>query len=418
MIERRNNLTRILSPDAQPRKANMQTIETANFPIKAWVDGVEFEDSARRQVENIASLPFIHSHIAVMPDVHMGIGATVGSVIPTIGAIVPAAVGVDIGCGMIAQRTSLRAGDLPDDLRPIRDAIEATIPVGFQMHEHVPSSINHAFARLKPRLDAVLAKAPSITNGDKARRQLGTMGGGNHFCEVTVDTDGFVWLVIHSGSRGIGNRIGTYFIERAKTEMQKAGIGLLDRDLAYLTENTESFNDYVEAVGLAQDYAQTSRSLMMERGLAALRHEKLGLPKFALTGRNVNCHHNYVARERHFGADVFVTRKGAVRAGLGELGIIPGSMGARSYIVRGLGNPESFESCSHGAGRRMGRNEAKRNLTLDDLARETAGVECRKDAGVLDEAPSAYKSIEAVMNAQRDLVEIVHEFKQVVCVKG
>lgn len=395
----------------------MQIIETAAKPIKAWVDGVEFDENARKQVENMASLPFVHSHVAVMPDVHVGIGATVGSVIPTVGAIVPAACGVDIGCGLIAQRTSLREEQLPDSLRDIRHEIERTIPVGFAMHKHVPASVESAWETLARDFVKIVAKYPKINN-DKALEQLGTMGGGNHFCEMTIDTEGFVWFVIHSGSRGIGNRIGSFFIERARREMEKAGIGLPDRDLAYLTENTESFNDYVEAVDWAQRYAKANRDLMMQRLLQALRHPKVGLPAFELSERAVNCHHNYVARERHFGEDVYVTRKGAVRAGKGELGIIPGSMGARTFVVRGKGNPESFESCSHGAGRRMGRKEAERRLTLADLERETAGVECRKDRGVLDEAPSAYKSIDAVMVAQSDLVEIVHELRQVVCVKG
>jgi tRNA-splicing ligase RtcB len=395
----------------------VQIIETAAKPIKAWVDGVEFDENARKQVENMASLPFVHSHVAVMPDVHVGIGATVGSVIPTVGAIVPAACGVDIGCGLIAQRTSLREEQLPDSLRDIRHEIERTIPVGFAMHKHVPASVESAWETLARDFVKIVAKYPKINN-DKALEQLGTMGGGNHFCEMTIDTEGFVWFVIHSGSRGIGNRIGSFFIERARREMEKAGIGLPDRDLAYLTENTESFNDYVEAVDWAQRYAKANRDLMMQRLLQALRHPKVGLPAFELSERAVNCHHNYVARERHFGEDVYVTRKGAVRAGKGELGIIPGSMGARTFVVRGKGNPESFESCSHGAGRRMGRKEAERRLTLADLERETAGVECRKDRGVLDEAPSAYKSIDAVMVAQSDLVEIVHELRQVVCVKG
>jgi tRNA-splicing ligase RtcB len=395
----------------------MQVIETASKPIKAWVDGVEFDENARKQVENMASLPFIHSHVAVMPDVHVGIGATVGSVIPTIGAIVPSAVGVDIGCGMIAQRTSLREEQLPDSLRPIRHEIERTIPVGFAQHKRVPKEVEDVWVRLATDFAKIVAKYPKLDTG-KAPEQLATMGGGNHFCEMTIDTEGFVWFVIHSGSRGIGNRIGTFFIERARREMEAAGVVLADRDLAYLTENTQSFDDYVEAVGWAQRYARANRDLMMQRLIQSLRHPNVGLPPFELTETAVNCHHNYVAREHHFGADVYVTRKGAVRAGAGELGIIPGSMGARSFIVRGKGNPESFESCSHGAGRRMGRKEAERRLTLADLERETAGVECRKDKGVLDEAPSAYKSIEAVMAAQADLVEIVHEFRQVVCVKG
>jgi tRNA-splicing ligase RtcB len=395
----------------------VKTFTNAKHPIKAWVDGVEFEPAAKRQVENMASLPFIHSHVAVMPDVHVGIGATVGSVIPTIGAIVPAAVGVDIGCGMVAQRLTLRHEDLPDNLAPIRDAIERAIPVGFAAHKEVPALVAAAWSALEATHNKIVSKYPKIGNR-KATQQLGTMGGGNHFCELTVDTEGFVWLVIHSGSRGIGNRIGTFFIDRAKREMERLGVSLLDRDLAYLTENTESFNDYVEAVDWAQSYARANRDLMVGQALRALGAEKLGLPAFELKETAVNCHHNYVAREHHFGANVFITRKGAVRAGAGDLGIIPGSMGAHSYIVRGKGNPESFESCSHGAGRRMGRKEAERRLTLADLQRETAGIECRKDAGVLDEAPSAYKSIEAVMAAQSDLVDIVHEFRQVICVKG
>ena len=395
----------------------MQVIETAGKPIKAWVDGVEFDENARKQVENMASLPFVHSHVAVMPDVHVGIGATVGSVIPTIGAIVPAAVGVDIGCGMIAQRTSLREEQLPDSLRGIRHEIERTIPVGFAAHKRIPAEVESAWVQLASDFAKIAAKYPKLDTG-KAPEQLATMGGGNHFCEMTIDTEGFVWFVIHSGSRGIGNRIGSLFIERARAEIEAAGIALVDRDLAYLTENTQSFNDYVEAVGWAQRYAKANRDLMMQRLIESLRHPNVGLPSFELTERAVNCHHNYVARERHFGADVYVTRKGAVHAGEGELGIIPGSMGARSFIVRGKGNPESFESCSHGAGRRMGRKEAERRLTLADLERETAGIECRKDKGVLDEAPSAYKSIEAVMAAQADLVAIVHDFRQVVCVKG
>jgi tRNA-splicing ligase RtcB len=395
----------------------MQTITTSVHPVKAWIDGVEFEESARQQVAAMASLPFVHSHIAIMPDVHMGIGATVGSVVPTLGAIVPAAVGVDIGCGMVAQRTTLRATDLPDDLGPLRHEIERSVPVGFALHRNVPASVDRAWAPLAAGLDAILAKHPKVAT-KSPRAQLATLGGGNHFIEIVLDETDAVWVVLHSGSRGIGNRIGTYFIERAKEEMQRLGIGLVDRDLAYLSEDTAHFDDYVEAVSWAQDYAKTNRGVMLERVLGAMRDPKLGLPSFALAERAVDCHHNYVAREHHFGANVFVTRKGAVRAGLGELGIIPGSMGARSYIVRGKGNADSFESCSHGAGRRMGRKEAARRYTVADLERQTAGVECRKDAGVIDETPAAYKDIDAVMAAQSDLVDIVHTLKQIVCVKG
>jgi tRNA-splicing ligase RtcB len=396
----------------------VEVIETAGAPVKAWVDGVEFDEGARKQVANMAALPFVHSHVAVMPDVHLGRGATVGSVIPTIGAIVPAAVGVDIGCGMIAQKLTLRAEDLPTDLRGVRKAIEHVVPVGKASHRDATPAAERAWvADLGERYDRVVERAPKVSTRN-VREQLGTMGGGNHFCELCLDEAGDVWLVLHSGSRGVGNRIGSFYIERAHEELERAGVTIADRDLAHLTEHTPSFDAYVEAVGWAQDYARTNREIMMENALEALRDRKVKLPRFARAETVVNCHHNYVARERHFGADVYVTRKGAVRAGLGELGFIPGSMGARSFVVRGLGNPESFESCSHGAGRRMSRGEAMRRLTLKDLARETQGVECRKDAGVLDEAPSAYKDVDAVMAAQHDLVRIVHTLRQVVCIKG
>jgi tRNA-splicing ligase RtcB len=396
----------------------MQVIETAGHPVKAWVEGVEFDVNARAQVANMAALPFVHSHVAVMPDVHVGKGATIGSVIPTIGAIVPAAVGVDIGCGMIAQKLTLRAEQLPDDLRGIRKAIERVVPVGRGQHRDAVEAANRAWeADLGARYARIVERAPLVSTRN-VREQLGTLGTGNHFSEVSVDERGDVWLVLHSGSRGAGNRIGTFYIERAQQELERAGVAIADRDLAHLTEHTPSFDAYVEAVGWAQDYARLNREIMMDNALAALRDPKVKLPRFARAETVVNCHHNYVARERHFGADVFVTRKGAVRAGLGELGFIPGSMGARSFVVRGLGNPDSFESCSHGAGRRMSRGEARNRLTLTDLKRETAGVECRKDAGVLDEAPSAYKDVDAVMRAQHDLVRIVHTLRAVVCIKG
>jgi tRNA-splicing ligase RtcB len=396
---------------------SMKTITTSVHPVKAWIDGVEFDDNARKQVAAMASLPFIHSHIAIMPDVHVGIGATVGSVVPTVGAIVPAAVGVDIGCGMVAQRTTLHANDLPDDLGALRHEIERTVPVGFGAHRHVPASVATAWESLAPGLATIRAKHPKVA-GKSPEAQLATLGGGNHFIEIVLDEEDAVWVVLHSGSRNIGNRIGTYFIDRAKAEMEALGVGLLDRNLAYFTESTQNFDDYIEAVGWAQDFAKSNRALMLERVLGALRDRKLRLPTFGLAERAVNCHHNYVAKEHHFGADVLVTRKGAVRAGKGELGIIPGSMGARSYIVRGKGNPDSFESCSHGAGRRMARGEARNRITLTDLKLQTAGVECRKDKGVIDEAPAAYKDIDDVMAAQRDLVDIVHTLKQIVCVKG
>jgi len=394
----------------------VEIIRTAKHPVYAWTDGVEFEAGAREQVAAMASLPFIHDHIAIMPDVHVGIGATVGSVVPTVGAIVPACVGVDLGCGMVAQRLSLRASDLPDNLRSIRSAIERAIPVGFADHARVPASVETTWESLNPGLDAILAKYPKIDNR-KAMKQLGTLGSGNHLWELEIDTEGYVWIMLHSGSRGIGNRIGSFFISKAKEEMQKAGIGLSDKNLAYLTESTESFEDYVEAVEWAQDYARINREVMLARSLDTLRKMDT-LPPFTLEGKAVQCHHNYISREHHFGRDVYVTRKGAVSAREGELGIIPGSMGARSFIVRGKGNADSFHSCSHGAGRRMSRKEATQRITLADLKRQTEGVECRKDKDVIDETPAAYKDIDAVMEAQRDLVDVVHTLKQVVCVKG
>ena len=394
--------------------------ETGGVPVKAWVEGVPVEWEARAQLERMASLPFVHGHVAVMPDVHLGKGATVGSVIPTKGAIVPAAVGVDIGCGMMAVETSLKAADLPDSLADLRAAVEAAVPVGrgsFTV-ENLPKESDKAWYRsLKGRYETVEAKHPKIASakGQSAALQIGTLGGGNHFVELCLDEADRVWVMLHSGSRGIGNRIGGYFISQAREEMVRQDIHLPDKDLAYLVEGSTLFADYVEAVGWAQDYARANREVMMERVLAVLRQ---AFPDFALGAKAVNCHHNYVEQETHFGAEVWVTRKGAGRAGAGELGIIPGSMGAKSFIVSGKGNPDSFHSCSHGAGRKMSRTAAKKHFSLDDHASATEGVECRKDAGVIDETPGAYKDIDAVMAAQADLVDVVHTLKQVLCVKG
>jgi tRNA-splicing ligase RtcB len=394
-------------------------------PIKAWTNGVPFEDAARTQLVNIAALPFIHKWVAAMPDVHAGKGATVGSVIPTLGAIIPAAVGVDIGCGMMAVRTSLGASDLPDDLRGLRAAIEAAVPHGRTDNggpndrgawHDLPPAQAEAWEALRPGYEAIVELHPKIGRGAQVQH-LGTLGTGNHFIEVCLDEADRVWVMLHSGSRGVGNRIGSYFIELAKREMRRWFVNLPDMDLAYLPQGTEHFVHYVRAVSWAQKYAMVNRELMMRAVVGALRSAGV-LPVFSAELEAVNCHHNYVSTERHYGADVFVTRKGAVRAGKGELGIIPGSMGARSYIVRGKGNPESFESCSHGAGRAMSRTEAKRRFTVEDHAAATAGIECRKDADVIDETPAAYKSIDAVMEAQRDLVEVVYTLRQVLCVKG
>jgi tRNA-splicing ligase RtcB len=402
----------------------MQTIETPNVPINAWVDGVAFEDAARRQVENVASLPFVYRHVAVMPDVHWGMGATVGSVIATQGAIIPAAVGVDIGCGMVAARLDLVASDLPDSLAAMRSHIERAVPHGRTANggpgdrgawKNPPAAVASAWASLKGRFDRIVEKHPKIARSNH-ETHLGTLGTGNHFIELCLDEGQGVWVMLHSGSRGIGNRIGSTFIELAKEDMRRHLVNLPDQDLAYLSEGTTGFDDYVRAVGWAQDFALTNRALMLEATVKAIAGT-LGKP-VAHTEAAVQCHHNYVSREHHFGADVFVTRKGAVRARAGELGIIPGSMGTRSYIVRGKGNPLSFQSCSHGAGRRMSRGEAKRTFTLEDHAKAVEGVECRRDKDVLDETPGAYKPIDAVMEAQKDLVDVVHELKQVLCVKG
>ena len=394
-------------------------------PIKAWTRGVAVEDAARQQLLNVAQLPFIYRWIAAMPDVHWGMGATVGSVIPTKQAIIPAAVGVDIGCGMMALRTTLDASQLPDDLKSIRSAIESAVPHGRTDNggrndrgawKSPPAGQLEIWSQLQPNYAAIVAKHPKLGRGNDLNH-LGTLGTGNHFVEVCLDEENHVWFMLHSGSRGVGNRIGQYFIELAKQDMRKFFVNLPDANLAYLPQGTEHFDDYVTAVHWAQDFAMWNRRLMMDAVVAAVRSSG-AVPEFEMTEDVVNCHHNYVAVENHYGENVFVTRKGAVRAREGDLGIIPGSMGAKSFIVRGKGNPESFHSCSHGAGRSMSRAEAKRRFTVEDHVKATAGVECRKDAEVIDETPAAYKPIEAVMAAQSDLVDVVHTLRQVVCVKG
>ncbi|RRU06523.1 RtcB family protein [Stenotrophomonas sp. 278] len=391
-------------------------------PIKLWTRGVPLEDAAREQLQNIARLPFIHRWIAVMPDVHLGKGATVGSVVPTIGAIVPAAVGVDIGCGMIAARTTLVANDLPDNLAGLRSAIERAVPHGRTVGPRDKGAWNappelaiEGWSQLVADFELICQRHPRLKNTNNLKH-LGTLGTGNHFVEVCLDQEDRVWFMLHSGSRGVGNAIGTHFIELAKQDMRRWMINLPDQDLAYLPEGSEHYGDYVFAVDWAQRYARLNREIMMRHVVEAAR--KVISKPFEAAAEAVNCHHNYVSREHHFGKDVFVTRKGAVSARKGELGIIPGSMGAKSFIVRGLGNADSFNSCSHGAGRVMSRTQARKLITVDEHAKATAHVECRKDAEVVDESPAAYKPIEAVMEAQRDLVEIVHTLRQVVCVKG
>jgi len=393
-------------------------------PVKMWTRGVAVDPKARAQLSRAAQLPFVFKHVAVMPDVHVGIGATVGSVIPTKGAVIPAAVGVDIGCGMMAARTSLFAADLPDNLEGVRSAIEQAVPHGRNVGRGKrdkgswgdPSpEISAAWGTLAERFKRITDKYPRLANTNNVVH-MGTLGTGNHFIELCLDEADQVWVMLHSGSRGVGNAIGSFFIELAKQDMRKWFINLPDENLAYFPEGTDHFDDYVEAVGWAQDFAALNRRTMMVNTIRALR-SVIAKP-FDAELEAINCHHNYVQKENHFGENVLVTRKGAVRAAEGVMGIIPGSMGAKSFIVRGRGNKESFDSCSHGAGRLMSRTEAKKTFTLADHVAATQGVECRKDEGVIDETPAAYKPIESVMAAQADLVEIVHTLKQVVCVKG
>jgi tRNA-splicing ligase RtcB len=392
-------------------------ISEGRVPVKVYTDDVE--PQARQQLVNISRLPIVHHHVAAMPDVHLGIGATVGSVIPTLRAIIPAAVGVDIGCGMMAAGISLTGNDLSErKLSAIFNQITRDIPVGFAQHGERDVR-KQAAKRFEKRLAGILERHPGIGKRVGKRsswaHQMGSLGGGNHFIELCLDESNQAWVMLHSGSRGIGNAIGTYFIALAKKDAEKNQLQLPDRDLAYFPEGAAHFADYIEAVGWAQDYARANRAEMMELVLDALRRH---LPAFDVTGAAVNCHHNYVERERHFGEDVWLTRKGAIRAREGELGIIPGSMGTRSYIVRGRGSVESFHSCAHGAGRRMSRTAAQKQFSIRDLEDQTEGVVCRKDKGVLDEIPGAYKDIDEVMANQSDLVEVVHTLKQVLCVKG
>jgi tRNA-splicing ligase RtcB len=396
--------------------------EEGSRPIKAWTD---VEDDALAQARNLARLPFVDRHgIALMPDCHLGKGTTVGTVIATDKAIIPAAVGVDIGCGMNAVRLSLKASDLPDSLLAVRRQIERDVPLGAGGSRKKPVALGklslvlnegRGYKRWFGRF-AQSRKTDEISLLKKAESQLGTLGAGNHFIELCTDENQDVWVMLHSGSRGIGNMIGSYFIEKARRRMERLSIHLPDGDLAWLAEGEDDFDDYVEAVNWAQDYALENRRIMMETTIAALRRH---IPiNFTLTKEAINCHHNYVEKETHFGRNLWVTRKGAIRARMDDLGIIPGSMGQRSYIVRGKGEPESYCSCSHGAGRKMSRGQARRIFTVADLVQQTKGVECRKDKMVLDEIPSSYKDLDEVMANQADLVEVVHTLKAVMCVKG
>ena len=394
-----------------------QVLLDQRVPVKIWTHDVD--ERSMEQLNNIAKMPFIHHHVAAMPDVHLGIGATIGSVIATHKAIIPAAVGVDLGCGMVAARLSLTAKDLDEkSLKKVFDQISRDVPVGRGQHDDnrvLVATAKPFEAGLKSLTDRHPELLKTFGKFSKWINQMGTLGGGNHFIEVCLDETDQVWVMLHSGSRGIGNAIADHFIKLARKDMERWMIQLPDRDLAYFPEGTEHFADYVEAVHWAQEYARQNRQSMLELVLSALaRH----LPPFEVTTEVVNCHHNYIAKEHHFGSDVWVTRKGAIRARLGDIGIVPGSMGARSYIVAGKGNPDSFNSSAHGAGRRMSRTAGEKCFTEADLVEQTAGVICRKDKDVLDEIPGAYKDIDQVMADQNDLTEILHSLKQVVCVKG
>ncbi len=398
---------------------------TSKVPVKSWTRGVPFDENSRKQLLSLAQMPFIHKWIAAMPDVHVGKGATIGSVIPTVGAVIPAAVGVDLGCGMMAAKTSLTANDLPDNLAAMRSAIEKLVPHGRSERRRggrdkgswgdLPDDIAQAWEPLAEGFDRLVENHAFLKSTNNIKH-LGTLGTGNHFVEICIDESGDVWVMLHSGSRGVGNAIGRHFIEKAKKDMQRWFINLPDKDLAYIPEGSEQFGQYISAVSWAQDFARINRETMMKRSIKAMQ-DVMGIP-FTAEVEVVNCHHNYIRKENHYDKNVWVTRKGAVSAREGEMGIIPGSMGAKSFIVRGLGNEEGFCSCSHGAGRVMSRTQAKKEVSLEEHLKATEGVECRKDISVIDETPAAYKAIEKVMQAQDDLVEIVHTLKQVVCVKG
>lgn len=402
-------------------------IKHSNKPIKIWDGGgtIPMEDEAIAQLKRIAEMPFVPM-VAAMPDLHLGKGAAVGSVIPTVGAVIPAAVGVDLGCGMLAAQTTLKASDLPESLKEVRSNIEKLVPHGRTNSgqrgdrgawANPPREVESKWKNnLLLEFQQIADKHPKIAKSNNVNH-LGTLGTGNHFIEICLDESDNVWIMLHSGSRGVGNSIGQYFIELAKQDMRKYFINLSDEELAYLPEGTEHFNDYVDAVSWAQDFAAANRKVMLDATVKALSISK-GIREFDIVGGVVNCHHNYISKENHGGKNILITRKGAVQVREGVLGIIPGSMGTRSYIVEGKGNKDSFNSCSHGAGRKMSRNRAKQLFSLEDHRKATEGVECRKDEDVVDETPMAYKDIDQVINAQSDLVNVVHTLKQIVCVKG
>lgn len=390
----------------------MKVIKTNNGIIKHWTEGVLFDRASQDQLTNIANMPFVFKWVAAMPDVHLGKGATVGSVIPTMNAIIPAAVGVDIGCGMKAIKTTIKAHQLPDDLKSLRSAMEAVVPVGMAHRstynaDEVSKSLLNDYLSITDKYPKIKHKRPELA--------LGTLGGGNHFIEVCLDENQDVWVMLHSGSRGPGNKIGQFFISQAKKEMEKWFVQLSDKDLSYLPKGTELFKDYMKAVHWAQRYAKVNRERMMNDVINVMSNN---IKDFEITDEVVDCHHNYISVENHFGSNIYVTRKGAVSAKMGEKGIIPGSMGAKSFIVEGLGNKNSFHSCSHGAGRVMSRTQAKKAITLEQHCEAVSGVECRIDEDVIDESPAAYKNVDDVMKAQEDLVKILYTLKQVLCIKG
>lgn len=398
---------------------SMTELPGHHVPIRLWADPATVEPQALQQLFNVTTLPQV-AGVAVMPDVHVGIGATVGSVIAMRDAVCPAAVGVDIGCGMTAVRTSLTAADLPDDLSRLRSRIEAAIPVGRASHlRPVDGAKLRGLSTSVIDWSAFWARFGELAPAVKARReralgQMGTLGSGNHFIEFCLDTADRVWLMLHSGSRNIGKELAEFHIGVARSLPHNQG--LVDRDLAVFLKRSPQMDAYLADLRWAQEYARLNRAVMTALYQDVVRREfQAAAPGF---GEVISCHHNYVSEETYDGEELLVTRKGAIRAGDGEYGIIPGSMGTRSYIVRGLGNAAAFNSASHGAGRRMSRAKARKAFTEDDLLAQTAGVECRKDLGVIDEIPGAYKRIEQVMAAQTDLVEIVAELRQVVCVKG
>lgn len=386
----------------------MRVIETKNRPIKIWASIID--PQTEQQLFNMAKMPFIHSHVAVMPDAHLGKGSTVGTVIATDGAIIPAAVGVDIGCGMAALKLPFKLDHIAEKLGEIRHDIERSVPTGRYGNKATSQRFKTFFETNGYPIGVQATKI------GKAAEQLGSLGGGNHFIEICGDEDDGLWIVLHSGSRNIGKCLAEHHIYKAKGLMKQYFISLPDPDLAYLTQGTPEFKEYVDDLMWAQKYAAENRAEMLDRVLKCVRY---ALKKDNIVAElSINCHHNYTQLENHFGKNIYITRKGAVSAQAGQWGIIPGSMGTKSYIVQGKGNPQSFCSCSHGAGRLMSRTKAKEQFTIEDLVEQTAGVNCRKDAGVIDEIPGAYKDIDVVMEDQKDLVDIRHTLKQVICVKG